>query len=320
MTDEKILNVFRKNPNQYVSGEDLSGELGISRTAVWKHIEDLRKLGYTIEAQPHLGYRLAGIPDRLLASEISAGLNTKIIGKKILSFDVVDSTMDAAYNLAVVTKDEGSCIFSEAQKKGRGRMGRDWQSPKYKGIYVSIILRPDISPNETPKITLLTALSIAKTIRAKTSLGALIKWPNDILVDDKKVCGILTEMNAESDKVRFLVVGIGINLNAKATELPKMATSIKEASGQAIDRIDFARAFLEELDKHYLIFKARGFGPILQEWRDFSATLGRRVRVDFKSRHIEGQAMDVDDSGALVVRMDNGFTERISAGDVELLR
>jgi BirA family biotin operon repressor/biotin-[acetyl-CoA-carboxylase] ligase len=316
--DEKILNVFRKHSDRYVSGEDLSEELGISRTAVWKHIEELRNIGYSIEAQPHLGYRLIAAPDRLLAEELSWGLDTRLIGTKILSFDVVDSTMDIAYNLAKDTADEGVSVFAEAQKKGRGRVGRDWLSPKHKGIYVSVILRPDISPNETPKITLVAAVSVAGAIRKKTGLQALIKWPNDVLVNGKKVCGILTEMNAEADKVRFLIVGIGINVNANPSQLPKTATSIKDQTGDKTDRIEFAKALLEEFDKNYLNFKTRGFKPILDEWRDFSATLGRRVRVDFKGRHIEGQAMDVDESGALLVRMDNGFIERILSGDVTL--
>ena len=320
MTDEKILNIFRKHPDQYVSGEDLSDELKVSRTAIWKHIEDLRKTGYIIEAQPHSGYKLIGAPDRLLSSEISFELGTKIIGKNILSFDTVDSTMDVAYDFAVKTKDDGVCVFAEAQRKGRGRISREWQSPRHKGIYLSIILRPKISPNEISKITLMVAVSVAKTIRAKTGLSALIKWPNDILIDDKKVCGILTDMNAESDTVKFLVVGIGININSKAQDLPDMATSLKEASGEKIDRINFTKALLEELDRHYINFTQNGFGAILSEWRELSATLGSRVKVDFRNRRIEGQAMDVDESGALLVRLDNGFIERILSGDVQLVR
>lgn len=318
--DEDILNIFREHPGGYVSGEDLSDELGISRTAVWKHIEGLRKLGYTIEAQPHLGYRLVNAPDRLLPSELTYGLDTKTIGKRVLSFDTVSSTMDVAYDLAQKTKGEGICIFAEEQKKGRGRMGRDWQSPKHKGIYVSIILRPDISPNETPKVTLLAAVSVAQAIRDATGLNSLIKWPNDVLIDGKKVCGILTEMNAESDRVKFLVIGIGININTKAKDLPKTAMSLRGQLGEAVDRIGFARSFLKELDKYYLIFKEQGFGPILNEWRNLSATLGERVRIDFQDRRIEGQAMDVDDNGALVVRLDSGFIERVLTGDVALVR
>jgi len=320
MTDEKILNIFRKYPGQHVSGEELSEELGISRTAIWKHIEDLRKIGYNIEAEPHLGYKLVSLPDRLLAIELMHGLNTKIIGKNILSYDTIESTMDAAYDLAVKTNGEGACVFAESQRKGRGRMGRDWQSPKYKGIYVSIILRPDISPNETPKITLMAAVSIAKTISSKFNLQPQIKWPNDLLIDNKKICGILTEMNAEADKVKFLVVGIGINVNSKQSDLVDTATSLKEKTGDKIDRIAFTKAVLEGLDEHYAIFNEKGFQSILDELRNFSSTLGRRVKVDFKNRHIEGQAMDVDESGALLVRLDNGFVERILSGDVTLVR
>ncbi|PIR65533.1 MAG: biotin--[acetyl-CoA-carboxylase] ligase [Candidatus Omnitrophica bacterium CG12_big_fil_rev_8_21_14_0_65_43_15] len=318
--DEKILNVFRKYPDQYISGEDLSEELGVSRTAIWKHIEELRKIGYIIEAEPHSGYKLVSAPDRLLSSEISAGLDTKIIGKNILSFDTVDSTMDVAYDFAVKGTGEGVCVFAEGQKKGRGRMNRDWQSPKHKGVYLSLILRPEISPNEISKITLMVAVSVAKTIRAKTGLSALIKWPNDILIDGRKVCGILTDMSAESDIVKFLVIGIGININSKIQDLPDSATSLREFFGEKVDRIDFTRALLEELDSHYLDFMQQGFGAILEEWRNFSATLGSRVKVDFKNRHIEGQAMDVDESGALLVRLDNGFIERILSGDVILAR
>ncbi|OIO81600.1 MAG: biotin--[acetyl-CoA-carboxylase] ligase [Candidatus Omnitrophica bacterium CG1_02_43_210] len=318
--DEKILNVFRKYPDQYISGEDLSEELGVSRTAIWKHIEELRKIGYIIEAEPHSGYKLVSAPDRLLSSEISAGLDTKIIGKNILSFDTVDSTMDVAYDFAVKGTGEGVCVFAEGQKKGRGRMNRDWQSPKHKGVYLSLILRPEISPNEISKITLMVAVSVAKTIRAKTGLSALIKWPNDILIDGRKVCGILTDMSAESDIVKFLVIGIGININSKIQDLPDSATSLREFFGEKVDRIDFTRALLEELDSHYLYFMQQGFGAILEEWRNFSATLGSRVKVDFKNRHIEGQAMDVDESGALLVRLDNGFIERILSGDVILAR
>jgi len=320
MTDEKILSIFRKYPGQHVSGEELSEELGISRTAIWKHIEDLRKIGYNIEAEPHLGYRLISLPDRLVALELSQGLNTKIIGKNILSYDTVESTMDAAYDLAIKTKGEGACVFAESQRKGRGRMGRDWQSPRYKGIYASIILRPDILPNETPKITLMTAVSIAKTISSKFNLEPQIKWPNDLLIDNKKICGILTEMNAEADKVKFLVVGIGINVNSKQSDLVDTATSLKEKTGDKIDRIAFAKAVLEGLDEHYAIFNEKGFQPILDELRNFSSTLGRRVKVDFRNRRIEGQAMDVDESGALLVRLDNGFVERILSGDVMLVR
>jgi len=318
--DEKILNVFRKYPDQYISGEDLSEELGVSRTAIWKHIEELRKIGYIIQAEPHSGYKLVSAPDRLLSSEISAGLDTKIIGKNILSFDTVDSTMDVAYDFAVKGTGEGVCVFAEGQKKGRGRMNRDWQSPKHKGVYLSLILRPEISPNEISKITLMVAVSVAKTIRAKTGLSALIKWPNDILIDGRKVCGILTDMSAESDIVKFLVIGIGININSKIQDLPDSATSLREFFGEKVDRIDFTRALLEELDSHYLDFMQQGFGAILEEWRNFSATLGSRVKVDFKNRHIEGQAMDVDESGALLVRLDNGFIERILSGDVILAR
>ncbi len=318
--EEKILNIFRSKAHEFVSGEMLSEQLGVSRTAIWKHIEKLREYGYVIDAQPHLGYRLTNIPDRLLSSELSWQLNTDIVGKEILSFDVVSSTMDVALELAEKGVVEGTCIFSEGQKKGRGRLGRMWHSPKFKSIYCSVILRPNILPSESPKITLTAAVAAARAIREISSLGALIKWPNDILINNKKVCGILTEMNAETDKVKFLIVGIGMNVNGSTKNFPRGASTLQAEAGFRLSRIEVARSLLRNLDEQYRIFKKQGFKKIISEWESLSATLGTRVKVASRDRNIEGQAIDVDKDGALVVRLDNGFSERILTGDVVMVR
>jgi len=318
--DEKILNIFRSKDGTFVSGEVLSRQLGVSRAAIWKHIENLRQEGYTIDAQPHLGYKLSGIPDRLLSSELTWKLDTKTIGKKAFCYNTLDSTMDAARRLAQDGMPEGTCIFSESQKKGRGRLGRQWQSSKSKGIYLSVILRPDMSPVESPKITLTAAVGVARAIRQAASLEALIKWPNDILINYRKVCGILTEMNAETDKVKFLIVGIGINVNGSRKAFPKNASTLQEEAGFRLDRIKLARAMLENLDEQYAMFKKNGFKKIIKEWAELSATLGRRIKVTCKGRKMECQAQAVDKDGALVVRLDNGFSERILSGDVIMVR
>jgi len=318
--DDKILNIFRVSSGEYVSGEELSEELKISRAAIWKHIEQLRSEGYNIVAQPHLGYKLISTPDKLIAEEIAYELRTKLIGKKIYSYETTDSTMDIAHRLAQSRTPEGTAIFSEGQSKGRGRLGRNWLSPKGKGIYLSLILRPKILPTEAPKITLVSAIAVAKAIRKQTLLPALIRWPNDILVDGRKACGILTEMSAEVNTIKYIILGIGINVNTDKELLPKGATSLKEESGETVSRVELTKELLRQLEQQYLLFKKEGFAPIISEWRNLSFMLGNRVKIVCQDKKLEGHAVDLDLSGALVIRLDSGFTEKVLAGDVILVR
>jgi len=320
MLDDKILNYFKKHDEGYVSGEELSRELGISRAAVWKHIENLREEGYEIEAFPHLGYKIISIPDRLTEVELKWKLKTDIVAGKIYSYRETTSTNDAACSLAMQGEKEGSIVIAESQTSGRGRMGRKWASPKSKGAYFSVILRPDILPKESPCITLFSALSVAKTIRDTHDIPAFIKWPNDVLVNGKKICGILTEINAETDKVNFVIIGIGININAKKESLPKDATSIMEECGREVSRIELIKELFRNLDKYYGFFKAGRIADIIREYKEYSNFLGTRVRVTYHDRKIEGYAIDVDKEGALILRMDSGLNERVLAGDVTMLR
>src|SRR3989338_3285386 len=199
---EKILD-FLKRKQDYISGDQISHRLGITRQGLWKHIHTLKDSGYDIVAVPHLGYKLIFCPDRLFASEVARQLNTRFIGKKIYYFDTVSSTMDSALQLAMQGSPEGAIVIAESQTKGRGRLGRNWFSPKYKGIYLSLILRPKISPNQAPLLTLMSAVSICEAVKEKTDLACQIKWPNDILIHHKKLGGILTELNAETDLSRL---------------------------------------------------------------------------------------------------------------------
>ena len=318
--DDKILNIFRSSNGEFISGEEIIENLKITRAAVWKHIEQLRKEGYEITGEPHVGYRLTGTPDKLLPEEILHGLGTKIIGKKIYSYEMTDSTMDVAHKLARSGSPDGTVVFSESQTKGRGRMGRHWVSPKGKGIYFSPILRPDVAPAEASKITLMSAVAVALAIRKVTHLGALIKWPNDIMINDRKACGILTEMSAEVNTVNYIVLGIGINVNTAKVDLPKEATSLKAEAGENVSRVELTQELLRELERQYLIFKEKGFKRIIEEWKNLSHTLGEEVKIACHNRKIEGTAVDLDASGALVVRTDNGFTEHVTAGDVVMVR
>lgn len=323
--DDKILDILKSSGGSYVSGEDLCKLADISRAAIWKRIEKLRDEGYDIEASPHLGYRLIGIPDSLIPSEIRWRLKTKIIGREILSYRKVDSTNTIAYELAEKGLKEGAIIVADEQARGRGRQGRFWQSPPNTGIYMSCILRPQMTPNEIPKITLVAAVALARAVREFTGLAAMIKWPNDILIGGKKACGILTEMKAEQDSIDFIILGIGINVNTQPKDLPKSGTSLKSelrhfGRTEGLSRIDLVKKIIEMIEEYYIILKKRGSCPIIEEWKSLSAMLGSRVKVTLAGRAFEALAHDIDPDGALVVRLDSGVLEKVSSGDVVMVR
>jgi len=311
---------FIKKREGYISGEEISKHFNISRAGIWKQIQHLRKDGYEIVAVPHLGYRLESSPDKLLPQEIGFELGTKIIGKNIYHFDSVDSTMDIAFKLGIGGVVEGAVVCAETQIKGRGRMGRIWASPKSKGIYISIILRPQLLPNEAAKLTLLSAVAVSEAIRDTTGLLSYIKWPNDILINDRKLGGILIEMDAEMDIVKFAIIGIGINVNSKRAHLPDKATSLKEENGEAVSRVELLKEILRKIEKLYLLLQREGFHPVVERWRELSSTLGKRVKISYHREHIEGEAIDVDLDGGLLIRNDSGFIEKIMAGDVIRIR
>ncbi|MBI3323368.1 MAG: biotin--[acetyl-CoA-carboxylase] ligase [Candidatus Omnitrophica bacterium] len=319
-TDELVLSALKSRPGQHVSGEELSRLVGVSRTAIWKEIEKLREEGYKILAQPHAGYQLVAIPDRLLPQELAWNLATRRIGRRIHAYEETDSTMDVAHRLAAGGEPEGSVVVAEGQRCGRGRMGRRWASPKGKGIYCSILLRPPLQLSEVSRLTLMTAVAVARAIQQVTGIRAEIKWPNDVMVGSRKVAGILTELTAELNRVNTCIVGIGINVNTPRRLLPAHAASLAEEGGAKVSRIELARALFTQMDRLYEGFLARGVEPILEEWRGLAGFLGRRVRVEVQGRRVDGQAVDVDASGALLVRTDTGLIESCSAGDVRVVR
>lgn len=312
---EKIID-FLKNNKEYVSGEEISDSLNISRQALWKHIQVLKDSGYDIAAIPHLGYKLESIPDRLYPSEVKYGLNTKFIGKNIYYFDSLFSTMDEAIKLALKAEKEGALVLAETQTRGRGRMGRVWSSARYKGIYMSLILTPKILPNQAPILTLLSAVSVCEAVRLISGLEVNIKWPNDILIRNKKLAGILTELEAELDAVRFIIVGIGINVNNDSKSLVPGASSLSEEMGRSISRIELLREILRSFEENYLLFKRSGPDAITEKWRRYTCTLGKRVKVSCHNKQIEGEASDIDSDGALLLRADSGILHRVTSGDV----
>ncbi len=307
---------FLKKSDSYLSGEEISQSLSISRAAIWKYMQELRRLGYEIAAVPHLGYQLTASPDRLFPWEVQFDLGTKVLGQKIVYEDSVPSTMDVAFKLGGQKAPEGTVVCAESQTKGRGRMGRGWVSPKGKGIYFSLILRPKLPPNEAAKLTLLCAVAVAEAVARVSGIEARIKWPNDLLVGKKKLAGILTELHAETDRVKFVVVGVGLNVNTPESQLPTDATSLRLEAGRVFSRVQVLQEVLRELEHWYLRFGREGFPPVLERWKELSLTLGRRVRVADPAGFVEGEAKDIDEDGGLLIRQDTGVIVKRMAGDV----
>jgi BirA family transcriptional regulator, biotin operon repressor / biotin---[acetyl-CoA-carboxylase] ligase len=321
-TDAKIISALRKNTNG-ISGSELAEQLRISRAAIWSRIEELRKLGYDIEAGPHRGYRLVDEPDTLLADDLLARLGkAKIIGRDIQVFEQTTSTNDVVEKLARDGVREGAVVFAESQTKGRGRLGRKWISPARKGLWFSILLRPNLRPQETTQLTVASATALRRAIVSQTRLQPEIKWPNDILIGGKKVAGILTEMSAELDRVRHVIPGIGIDVNQDASEFPadlrKIATSLKIEAGESFSRPALAVAILQELDEEYARVCAGKFSGIANEWVEHCGTIGKDVTVRIGDRAIHGRAESLDDDGALVLRTEHGRLQRITGGDVTI--
>ena len=313
--EEKIIELLKKK-RDYLSGEEISSQLRISRQALWRHIQSLKDLGYDIAAVPHLGYRLESSPDKLFDFEVKYGLNTKILGRKILYFDSLSSTMDMAAQLGMNGASEGTVILAEAQTKGRGRLGRAWFSPKRKGLYLSLILRPVILPTQASILTLLSAVSICEALKQTTGLVPQIKWPNDILINNKKLGGILTQIIAETDKINFVIIGIGINVNNDKKSLILGATSLREQKKERVNCTILLQEILRKLEANYLSLIKSGSNSIIDKWRQHNITLGRRVKVYCQNREIEGEAIDIDADGGLLVRKDSGLTEKVISGDV----
>lgn len=315
-TAERILEFLKETTAPYISGEELSKKLHISRSAVWKQIKALRELGFNISAEASRGYRLLSSPDRLLASSITHLLKSERLGKKILSLPEAVSTNSVAFRMAEEGAEEGTVVIAEAQTGGKGRLGRTWLSPPGVNLYCSIILRPPIQPVAAPQLTFLSAVAVARAIEKLTALQARIKWPNDILIDGIKIAGLLNEMSAETDKVNFVILGIGVNLNMTPEQFPDdlrhPATSLLIESGEMINRTAFTVVMLQELDSLYATFINQGYAPVRQEWLQRSRLEGVLVTVTDNNRVQRGRVTGIDEYGALL--LDSG--EQILAGDV----
>jgi BirA family transcriptional regulator, biotin operon repressor / biotin---[acetyl-CoA-carboxylase] ligase len=318
----EILRLLKETEGGYLSSARLSAQLGISRAAIWKQVGALREQGYVIDALPSKGYRLGAGPDRLLSKEIQDGLKTAVIGREIVCFAETDSTNHRAALLAEGGAKDGTVIVAEAQSAGKGRLGRRWTSPAGVNLYLSIILRPTIAPRAAPLLTFLSSLATARTIELESGLRPTVKWPNDVLLGGCKVAGLLNEMNAETERVNYVILGIGVNLNMTQEQFPAdlryPATSLALTLQRPVDRVRFCRRLLGEIDSLYRDYPA-GQEAILAGWLAYFDLLDQKVVVEEPSRTIVGIVTGIAADGALLLALENGGSERILAGDVRRL-
>ncbi len=317
---EAILALLREKGSDCVSGEDLSCRLGVSRSAVWKQIQALRRQGYRIEAAPARGYRLLEAPDLVTPAEIQAGLETRVVGRQIHYFATTDSTNLQAMHLGETGAADGAVVIADGQSAGKGRLGRHWVSPAGVNLYTSVLLRPPIELHRAPQLTFVSALASVRAIRDFCGLPACVKWPNDILIDGRKVAGLLNEMSAESERIHFVVLGIGVNVNMSAEQFPGdlryPATSLRLEAGRNWSRAAFARLLYTYLDRYYRQFLVQGFAAIARQWEEFCPWQGRAIEVDRGSDRISGIFSGIDENGALLLATPEGNTVKIYSGDV----
>lgn len=322
MAEETLLNILLENSNDFISGEEMSRRLSISRTAVWKQINKLRSLGYEFEAVSNKGYRILARPDFLDKVTLTNALNTKVMGSNLEIIMSTGSTQEEARQRAELDAPEGTVIIAEEQTGGKGRMGRKWFSPSGKGIWMSLILRPQQAIEYTSQLTLLTGVAVCRAIRKTTALQVGIKWPNDILLNHRKICGILLESIIEDKVVRYCIAGIGISVNVDSEEYPEelrdIATSLKIANGASVDRTMLIAAVLEEFETLYKLYNEEGFVPIASLWEALSVTINQEVVINTVQGLREGVAIGLDPSGALLVDIGMGNIVPVISGDVKL--
>lgn len=328
MAKASILTKLYEHANEYISGEMLGRELSISRAAVWKHIRNLRRDGYEIEASTKNGYRLAAGFDIINTEFIMSGLSDTVFNGGIIYTPEVDSTNTAASFMAQEGAPEGTVVIADNQTKGRGRMGRSWQSLPGKGIWMSFILRPELPVNEVQTVTLAASVSVAQALEKLTGVKPGIKWPNDIILESKKVCGILTEMNSEVDRVNYIIVGIGINFSQNeadfSAEISNTAVSLSMlmqkfgVKYKNIARNDIIKEVLSTFDEYYKIMRTSDKGRIISDWRKYSVTLGSRLRVHAGNGEYCGKALDINCDGALIIKADDGSIKNVSSGEVSI--
>lgn len=323
MKDE-ILARFLNANGEPISGQALADEFQVSRTAIWKHMQTLKEEGYEFETIKKRGYKLLSVPDKVDMGQLQQFLTTERYGRQMHYYDTVDSTQLVAHELVRSGAPDGTVVIAEHQSAGRGRMMREWESSEGKGIWMTVIIRPNVAPHQAPQFTLVTAVSIVQAMKACfNNFTPEIKWPNDILINGKKTTGILTEMVAEADRIQALLIGIGINVNQQPEDFPdelqNIATSIAIEEGEPIERVHFVANvldFLEHYSDHYV---KNGFGMIKALWEESSGTIGKQVKATTLREVVEGEAISITESGVLEIRQANGEIKSVYSADIEIL-
>ena len=318
---EQILQILKQNSDDFISGEDISDKFGVSRAAIWKHMNTLKEEGYDIESVSRKGYRLIKCPDILTYIEVEEYLHTNYIGRNIQYFDTIDSTNIKAKEIAYESE-EGTVIIAEEQTLGRGRLGRSWVSPKGKGIWMSIILKPRIDPMKVAKITQIGAAAVSLALE-DLGIESFIKWPNDIVINGKKVCGILTEMSCELNMINYVIMGVGINVNLDSEdfqgEVSKVGTSLKIETGEKVNRKQLLGLFLNRFEELYIPFVEKDdFSNTLKVCREKSILIGKEVKLIRGSEKKIGKVVGLNDDGELEVDYGNGVVENVLSGEVSV--
>ncbi|MGC9517359.1 MAG: biotin--[acetyl-CoA-carboxylase] ligase [Methanomicrobiales archaeon] len=316
---ELLLDFFYEKKGKYFLASEIADYLNISESELTETIHKLEEKGYSISYSERLGYRLDETPNLLLPYEIKRDLNTNVIGKNIYYYEEVDSTNDVAKELAEKDAPEGTIVIAQTQRRGKGRLGKKWISPTG-GVWMSLILRPTTSPENAPQLTLVTGVAVAETLKQYTGLDVKIKWPNDILIDKKKVCGILTEAHAKYNTLDYVIVGIGIDANVDMERFPKElrsgATSIKNELEKEVSYVELVQRFLEDFERLYQEFNKGNFPEILRKWRKYSKTIGSYVEVHKKlGKIVRGEAVGVNQKGALILELDDGTLRKVFSGE-----
>ncbi|KAB7708929.1 biotin--[acetyl-CoA-carboxylase] ligase [Bacillus aerolatus] len=317
---QQLLAAFSKADGEFVSGQALAEILGCSRTAIWKHIEALRQEGFELEAVRKKGYRILTKPDKVTENEILIGLQTNWLGKEIVSLETTESTQKEAHRLAQEPFKEGTVVIAEEQTAGRGRMTRAWHSPKYTGVWMSVILKPSLPPYKAPQFTLITAVAIVEAIIDVTGLRPEIKWPNDILLNGKKITGILTELQADADQIHSIIIGIGINVNQKEfpDELKDIATSLAIEKGEPVSRSQLVQEILKNIETYYHVYMKEGFADIKKRWEKYALSIGKKITARTVTGVIRGKALGITEEGVLKLLDEEGTIHDIYSADIEI--
>ena len=322
--DAIVLGLLIEFAEDFVSGQVLCDKLDVPRAELLKRIDSLRTRGYVIQASGGRGYRLSQIPDVLGEAQVAPLLANGELGRHIHAFAELESTNDEAHRLAEAGALHGEVVIAEEQTKGRGRKGRSWLAPKGLGLTMSVILRPVLPPQRAPELTIVAAVAVCEAVRELGAVHARIKWPNDLECGGHKLAGLLTELRAENDRIRHAILGIGLNVSVKPDDFPEelrdRATSLLIETGNKTPRPLVCASLLEHLEEWLNLHETEGFAAVAERWRELSSTLGLRVRIHAESSSFEGEAVDLDADGALLVKDDQGSVQRVVAADIEHLR